>query len=181
MSRDWGIDRVQRFITLASQHHGNMDGHLSERPGCLQMRPDSPFLAAESRCRYVGAAEFYVHLDTFDLMIVPANSSQMLVGQDVQVQVLSHAWMLTDSRSLKCCGGGKPERQPSAIANLCIVVTTKKSPQRDGIFKLHQVINGSSKRTCDALTGNLCLGSSKEQLPLLRRFSKLFQSLSKVK
>jgi triacylglycerol lipase len=36
----------------------------------------------------------------FDLMIVPANSSQMPVGKNVQVPVLTHATMITEPRSL---------------------------------------------------------------------------------
>jgi len=43
VQRLWGIDRVQRFITLASPHHGNWMHYLCERSGCVQMRPDSPF------------------------------------------------------------------------------------------------------------------------------------------
>jgi len=42
VQRLWGIDRVQRF-TLASPHHGH-PWLTYVSPGCVQMRPDSPFL-----------------------------------------------------------------------------------------------------------------------------------------
>ncbi len=96
-----GIDRVQRFITIASPHRGTLTAYGSQRPGCVQMRPGSAFL--EDLNRDVAMLErlnFTSIWTPLDLMIVPANSSQLLVGKEVQVQVPLHPWMLTDSRSL---------------------------------------------------------------------------------
>ncbi|MEH2204356.1 MAG: triacylglycerol lipase [Nostoc sp.] len=96
-----GINRVQRFITISSPHHGTVVAYGSGRPGCLQMRPDSIFLKdLNSDAVMLGQLDFTSIWTPYDLMIVPANSSQMSVGSQVIVPVTLHPWMLTDSRSL---------------------------------------------------------------------------------
>ena len=44
LQRLGGIDRVKRFVTVSSPHHGTMTAYLRRLPGTLQMRPDSDFL-----------------------------------------------------------------------------------------------------------------------------------------
>ncbi|WP_414514434.1 esterase/lipase family protein [Nostoc sp. PCC 9305] len=96
-----GINRVQRFITISSPHHGTVVAYGSRRPGCLQMRPDSIFLKdLNSDAVMLRQLDFTSIWTPYDLMIVPANSSQMPVGSQVIVPVTLHPWMLTDSRSL---------------------------------------------------------------------------------
>ncbi|MBN3948163.1 MAG: triacylglycerol lipase [Nostoc sp. NMS7] len=96
-----GINRVQRFITISSPHHGTVVAYASRRPGCVQMRPDSIFLKdLNSDAVILGQLDFTSIWTPYDLMIVPANSSQMSVGRKVIVPVPLHPWMLTDSRSL---------------------------------------------------------------------------------
>ncbi|MEH2374178.1 esterase/lipase family protein [Nostoc sp.] len=96
-----GINRVQRFITISSPHHGTVVAYASRRPGCVQMRPDSIFLKdLNSDAVILGQLDFTSIWTPYDLMIVPANSSQMSVGSQVIVPVPLHPWMLTDSRSL---------------------------------------------------------------------------------
>ncbi|MHC5777725.1 esterase/lipase family protein [Nostoc sp.] len=96
-----GIHRVQRFITISSPHHGTVVAYGSWRPGCVQMRPDSIFLKdLNSDAVILGQLDFTSIWTPYDLMIVPANSSQMSVGREVIVPVALHPWMLTDSRSL---------------------------------------------------------------------------------
>ncbi|MEH2355676.1 esterase/lipase family protein [Nostoc sp.] len=96
-----GINRVQRFITISSPHYGTVVAYGSSRPGCLQMRPDSIFLKdLNSDAVMLGQLDFTSIWTPYDLMIVPANSSQMSVGSQVIVPVSLHPWMLTDSRSL---------------------------------------------------------------------------------
>ncbi|MFN6484388.1 MULTISPECIES: triacylglycerol lipase [unclassified Nostoc] len=96
-----GINRVQRFITISSPHHGTVVAYGSRRPGCIQMRPDSIFLKdLNSDAVILGQLDFTSIWTPYDLMIVPANSSQMPVGREVIVPVALHPWMLTDSRSL---------------------------------------------------------------------------------
>ena len=96
-----GINCVQRFITISSPHYGTVVAYGSWRPGCLQMRPDSIFLKdLNSDVVMLGQLDFTSIWTPYDLMIVPANSSQMPVGSQVIVPVTLHPWMLTDSRSL---------------------------------------------------------------------------------
>ncbi len=61
-----GINRVQRLITIASPHQGTLAAYLTERPGCVQMRPHSNFLQeSQSRCsQYPKPNKRYFHLDT---------------------------------------------------------------------------------------------------------------------
>ncbi|MDZ7968339.1 MAG: triacylglycerol lipase [Nostoc sp. DedSLP03] len=97
-----GINRVQRFLTISSPHHGTVVAYGSRRPGCLQMRPDSIFLKdLNSDAVMLGQLDFTSIWTPYDLMIVPANSSQMPVGSQVIVPVTLHPWMLTDPRSLR--------------------------------------------------------------------------------
>ncbi|MBN3923087.1 triacylglycerol lipase [Nostoc sp. NMS4] len=96
-----GINRVHRFITISSPHHGTVVAYGSRRPGCLQMRPDSIFLKdLNSDAVMLGQLDFTSIWTPYDLMIVPANSSQISVGSEVIVPVALHRWMVTDSRSL---------------------------------------------------------------------------------
>jgi len=54
----------------------HLDG-LPERPGCVQMRPDSPFLQLNQDAIMLEQLNFTSIWTPFDLMIVPGNSSQM--------------------------------------------------------------------------------------------------------
>ena len=97
-----GLDRVQRFITIASPHNGTLTAYLSQRPGCLQMRPNSLFLNSLNRdTQMLEKLNFTSIWTPMDLMIVPATSSRMQVGQDVQVNVPLHRWMVQDFRGLE--------------------------------------------------------------------------------
>ncbi len=145
-----GIDRVQRFITIASPHQGTWIAYGSQRPGCIQMRPGSAFLQDLNRdAAMLEQLNFTSIWTPFDLMIVPANSSQMLVAQNVQVPVLSHSLMLTDSKSLAAVvtalsqpvKHGPPSRELRDGPDLANRLRHRqfvhdriyqKSPQRDG-------------------------------------------------
>jgi triacylglycerol lipase len=96
-----GINRVQRFITISSPHHGTWIAYCREGVGCIQMRPDSVLLQDLNRdAGMLKQIDFTSIWTPYDLMIVPASSSQMPLGREVIVPVLNHSWMLTDSRSL---------------------------------------------------------------------------------
>lgn len=105
-----GIDRVQRFITISSPHRGTVLAYGSQRPGCLQMRPDSPFLKDLNRdVSMLERLNFTSIWTPLDLTIVPAKSSQLPVGKDVQVMVPLHPWMLIDSRSIQAVANALSE------------------------------------------------------------------------
>ncbi len=96
-----GINRVQRFITISSPHHGTVVAYASQRLGCLQMRPNSAFLKdLNSDVVMLRRLSFTSIWTPYDLMIVPTNSSQLPIGEEVILPVALHSWMLSDSRCL---------------------------------------------------------------------------------
>ncbi|MFN6537113.1 MAG: esterase/lipase family protein [Nostoc sp. EkiNYC01] len=96
-----GIKRVQRFITISSPHNGTAVAYASLRPGCVQMRPNSLFLQdLNSDVDMLKQLNFTSIWTPYDLMIVPAKSSQMLVGKEMVLPVVLHSWMLTNSKTL---------------------------------------------------------------------------------
>ncbi len=97
-----GINRVQRFISIASPNNGTLAAYLSWRPGCVQMRPDSEFLRDLNQdSAMLERLNFTVIWTPHDLMIVPPQSSQMPVGKEVVIPSRFHSWMLTDKRCLR--------------------------------------------------------------------------------
>ncbi len=105
-----GINRIQRFITLASPHNGTWTAYFRSGLGCIQMTPGSTFLQELNQdAAMLKQLNFTSIWTPFDLMIVPSISSRMPVGQDVQVPVLGHAWMLTDSWSLNAVAAALSE------------------------------------------------------------------------
>jgi triacylglycerol lipase len=97
-----GINRVQRFITISSPHNGTVVAYASERPGCVQMRPDSLYLKdLNSDVEMLKQLNFTSMWTPYDLMIVPPKSSQIPFGNEVIIPAITHPWMLTDIRTIK--------------------------------------------------------------------------------
>ncbi|MBE9145020.1 lipase family alpha/beta hydrolase [Planktothrix mougeotii] len=95
-----GIERVQRFITISSPHHGTLTGYLYPTLAASQMRSNCPFLKDLNRdLETLDRINFTSIWTPYDSMIVPAQSSQMPIGQEFIVNVLVHSWMVSD---LKC-------------------------------------------------------------------------------
>lgn len=96
-----GINRVQRFVTISSPHHGTIVAYASRLPGCVQMRPNSLFLQDLNRdVQMLEQLNFTSIWTPYDLMIIPTHSSKMPVGKELIIPVGLHSWMLTDYRSL---------------------------------------------------------------------------------
>jgi triacylglycerol lipase len=96
-----GMKRVQRFITISSPHYGTVIAYGSRLPGCVQMRTNSAFLKdLNSDAVMLKQLDFTSIWTPYDLMIVPANSSQMPLGREVIIPVALHPWMLKDPRTL---------------------------------------------------------------------------------
>lgn len=97
-----GAERVQRLVTLGTPHHGTWMAYLSQQLGCQQMRPQSPFLQALNQdAELLGQLQFTSIWTPFDLMIIPATSSQMPVGRASVVGVLGHNWLVKAPLGLK--------------------------------------------------------------------------------
>ncbi len=67
------------------------------------MRPDSSFLVDlnEDAVEILSQLKFTLLWTRYDLMIIPAQSSLMAVGKNIEIPVLVHAWMVKDQRVLK--------------------------------------------------------------------------------
>ena len=95
-----GVERVGRLITISAPHQGTYWAYTAGNAGSKQMRPGSKFLVDLDRdmqsLERVRVASIWTPLD---LMIVPAGSSRLGVGEEFPVTVGLHAWMV---RSRKC-------------------------------------------------------------------------------
>ncbi|HTL88030.1 MAG TPA: triacylglycerol lipase [Leptolyngbya sp.] len=101
LQRLGGIDRVQRFVSLSTPHNGTIAAYLSQRPGCVQMRPNSAFVNDLNQdVKMLDRINFTSIWTPLDGIIIPAHSSVLPVGESIQVKVPLHAWMVTDKRSI---------------------------------------------------------------------------------
>ncbi|MGF1491161.1 MAG: esterase/lipase family protein [Microcoleaceae cyanobacterium] len=97
-----GIERIQRFITISSPHRGTWVAYLYVLPAAAQMRPNCSFLNDLNQdIQMLEKLKFTSIWTPYDAMIVPANSSQVPVGEEWQVDVMVHAWMVNDRRTLE--------------------------------------------------------------------------------
>ncbi|MCT7949905.1 lipase [Ancylothrix sp. C2] len=102
LQRLGGIEKVDRFITIGSPHNGTATAFGSLRPGCMQMRIGSYFLADLNRdLTVLSQINFTSIWSPYDMMILPASSSIMPVGKNILIPVLFHGWMAADERVLK--------------------------------------------------------------------------------
>lgn len=97
-----GAQKVRKFITISSPHHGTWLAYFRQNPAAVQMRPSSPFLQdlneAIADLQQVDLTSIWT---PYDLMIVPASSSQLPIGQNITLPVMAHPLMLTDERCLE--------------------------------------------------------------------------------
>ena len=115
LQRLGGMERVGRLITISSPHRGTYWAHFARNAGSRQMRPGSDFLADLNRdvqtLERVRVASIWTPLD---LMIVPAWSSRLSVGEDFRLAVGLHAWMVNSRPCWELVGellGGKSRSQ----------------------------------------------------------------------
>jgi triacylglycerol lipase len=96
-----GINRVRRFITISSPHKGTIIAYGTWLAGAVQMRPNSDFLNdLNSDVEMLKNLNFTSIWTPYDLMIIPAESSQIGIGKAITLPVLLHPLMLKDSRTL---------------------------------------------------------------------------------
>lgn len=97
-----GIHRVKRFITISSPHQGTWTAYLRPNRGASQMRRNSPFLDDLNRdAAVLDHLNFTSIWTPLDLMIVPAHSSRMPIGTEIQIPVTLHSLMMSDPRVLR--------------------------------------------------------------------------------
>jgi triacylglycerol lipase len=101
-----GVERVGRLITISAPHLGTYWAYTGGNKGSRQMRPGSEFLVELNRdARILERVKFASIWTPLDLTIVPAWSSRLGVGEEFQVSVMLHPWMLGSRRCLEVVGG----------------------------------------------------------------------------
>ncbi|MGK7874723.1 MAG: esterase/lipase family protein [Xenococcaceae cyanobacterium] len=133
LQRLGGINRVNRYISISAPNYGTATAYVLQHPGIVQMRPDSLFLRDLNRDgeHMLERVNFTLMWTPFDLMIIPAQSSQMPVGREVKLPVLLHSWMLSDSRALEAVAVALSEPLKSDRQSQLTHVR-QKSLQNDG-------------------------------------------------
>lgn len=103
LQRLGGIKRVERYISISAPNNGTLLAYGLPLSGIAQMRPNSRFLRDLNRDarKVLSTINFTLFWTPYDLMIVPAISSIMGIGREIQLPVLVHAWMVQDMRTLK--------------------------------------------------------------------------------
>lgn len=101
LTRLGGAPLVRRFVSLSGPHHGTALGYARDNAGAAQMRPGSPLLVDLARDEGDwGGVEVVSFWTPLDLMIVPAQSSQLAGAASHTFPVLVHPLMLSDDRVL---------------------------------------------------------------------------------
>jgi len=90
-----GERKVERFIAISAPNHGSWLAWLSNKPGCVQMRPGSAFLQAlNTDVEPLQRVQFSSIWSPLDLVILPAKSSRMPVGAEMRKWVVAHPLMV---------------------------------------------------------------------------------------
>ncbi|MEB3248177.1 MAG: triacylglycerol lipase [Merismopediaceae bacterium] len=102
LQRLGGHQKVQRYISISAPNRGTWLGFSLPLPGVRQMSPGSQFLVDLNRDHHQFLATLKVTIiwTPFDLMILPAVSSQLGLGKEIVLPVPVHSWMVSDRRTL---------------------------------------------------------------------------------
>jgi triacylglycerol lipase len=97
-----GLDRVQRFITISSPHHGTLLAYSLPLISCQQMRPNSVFLKDLNRDAHLLKQLNFTSIWTpYDFIMIPPETSQLGIGKEMKISVFTHKMMVIDSRILE--------------------------------------------------------------------------------
>jgi triacylglycerol lipase len=98
-----GINRVQRFVSISAPNQGTWLAYAWHRCACAQMRPSSDFINDLNQdVQMLERINFTILWTPWDFIIIPAQNSQLPVGQEVKLtNVFAHACMVVNSRSLE--------------------------------------------------------------------------------
>lgn len=96
-----GAERCESFITISTPHHGTEMAHLHYGKGAAEMRPGSVFLSelevGEDR---LAGMPIVSYRTPYDLVIVPATSSEWQLAENVEIPCPLHP-MMTASRKVR--------------------------------------------------------------------------------
>ena len=101
-----GLDRVRRFISISTPHHGSWCAYGIPNRGCRQMRPGSEFLRDLNKDLHSLEKPRIVSIWTpFDVMILPSSSSRIAIGTEVTLPIAMHRLMVSDKRTFTAVAG----------------------------------------------------------------------------
>ena len=103
LQRLGGVERVQRYINISAPNNGTMTAYALPKPGIKQMRPNSQFLQDLNKdiATTLNKIDVTVIWTPYDLMILPASSSKIGIGEEIKLPVLIHEQMVRDRKLLK--------------------------------------------------------------------------------
>ena len=102
LQRMGGLARTNRFLSVATPHHGTWLAFASRLPASIQLRPNSDFLLdLNADAERLASIQFASIWSPFDLMILPSPSSRMPVGENVMVWTLRHQELITSPRGIR--------------------------------------------------------------------------------
>jgi triacylglycerol lipase len=100
LQRLHGLTKVDQYISISAPNNGTNLAYILPLKGIAQMCPHSEFLQDLNHDvkETLGMINFLIIWTPFDAMIIPANSSVLGIGKEVNIPVLTHKWMLSDTR-----------------------------------------------------------------------------------
>ena len=101
LQRLGGVNRVQRFISIASPHFGTWFAYTFPRRTGLEMRPGSRLLQDLNGDLEKLNLEMTSIWTFWDFIIVPAHHCCLPVGEVVQVKVIPHGMMAWSDRTIE--------------------------------------------------------------------------------
>lgn len=102
LQRLGGLERVERFVSIASPHRGTWMAYLGFNRGCRQMRPGSEFLQdLNSDVFRLAQIHFTSVWTPLDLMIIPAISSRVGIGRERLIWSAAHPLMVHENRCIR--------------------------------------------------------------------------------
>lgn len=110
LQRLGGLNRVDRFVTIAAPHKGSLLAWLIPNTGCRQMRPGSEFLRdLESDVDRLREIRFTSLWTPFDLTVVPPKSSVMTMATNQLIWCVAHPLMVFQSSALRAVASALSE------------------------------------------------------------------------
>ncbi len=99
VQRHGGRARMRRLVTLATPHHGTIMAWLLPGRGVRELRPGSAFLQDLARdVEQLAGILVASYWTPFDVIIMPARSSELPVGRNVRVKLPHHQALVTNPR-----------------------------------------------------------------------------------
>lgn len=97
-----GVNRVKKFISISTPHHGSYLAYLYTGKGVKQLRPNSSFLRKlESTELSIEKLNLYSFRTSFDFLIIPNSSSVWDIAENKIYYSPFHSYMLFNPKVIK--------------------------------------------------------------------------------